>query len=697
MRLPIIKTVFLKELRELLRDRRSLAVMFGIPLVLYPVLTIALASLGQSRVTGLKEQRYRVAVVNPNGAPELIRRLNLKESGLEILERPTTGLTATTGPTTAAIDRPLVTGAVEAMLEIPLGFEPDVIAGKDVALTLRLDRSRTEADFAQRKLNAVLNKYEEWVIAQRLSRYNVPSAITKGIEEKVIDVSTAAQRMGNRLSQLMPLLILITGMLGALFPALAATTTERELGTLETLLVTPASRTELLLAKGLLVLLCGVLTGALNCLSMSLVLWRTFSLAMPGEGLTINYSSLALAFLASVPALVFFTAMVLLVGLLARTFREANSYATPAMLLPIASLALTIADVQATPGLLVTPIANTTLVMRDILRNKFLAGQFTVASISSLVYAGLLLSIAARLFSNEQLVNPSWEPLSMKGLGRGRSKQRAPRIPAVDEAIALFAIALLLLFYVQPSLMKLGLIPTIIITQVFLLFAPAVVMAWLGNWHWRDTFQLRASKPAATGGAVLLGIGLAPVVALVSYFQNKFWPPPETTQKFINELFVPALQAHPFLIPIIVGVFAGVFEELLFRGPIQTALLRKARPATAITVTAIIFAAAHLDLHGLPLRTLLGLILGWVVYHTRSILPAVLIHVLYDATQLAIAAWQVHHEDPAAPARLDAWFWARFGIGALMTIVGYLSIRRAARARDVVEDGPRGLEVVRAA
>jgi membrane protease YdiL (CAAX protease family)/ABC-type Na+ efflux pump permease subunit len=696
VRLPIIKTVFLKELREMLRDRRSLAVMFGIPLVLYPVLTIALATLGQNRVTGLKEQRYRVIVVNPAGAPELMRRLYDKKSGLEIIERiaperakvnPTTSPVSTAAP----INRFLTSGLADVVLDIPLGFEPEVIAQKDVALTLHVDRSRTEAEFALRKLNKIIDEYQEWVIAQRLSHFKVPPQVTKGIEQKVEDVATAAQRMGNRLSQLMPLLILITGMLGSLFPALSATTTERELGTLETLLVSPARRTELLVAKGLLVLLCGILTSALNCLSMSLVLWRTFSLTMPNEPLSISFSSLALSFVAALPALAFFTAMVLLVGLLARTFREANSYATPAMLLPIASLALTIADVQPTPGLLVTPIANTTLVMRDILRDRFIPGQFLLASISSFVYAGLLMSIAARLFSNEQLVNPSWEPLSLKGLGgRGASKKRPPRPPAIDEAIALFAAAILLLFYIQPSLMQFGLIPTLIITQVFLIFGPAVILAWLGNWNWIDTFKLREPRAKAVLGAVLLGIGLGPVTALFSYLQQKAWPAPPETQRFLEQLFVPALQKHPFLIPAIVGVFAGVFEELLFRGPIQTALIRKSKPANAIVITAFLFAAAHLDLHGLPLRTVLGVVLGWIVYRSGSIIPAILTHTLYDTTQLAVLAWQIHHDPKSAAASdntLDPTFWLRFAIGLAWTAVGLYLIHRTARPKSTPTHG----------
>ena len=86
LRLSIVKTVFLKELREMLRDRRSLAVMFGVPLVLYPLLTIALATLGKAKVDTLKETRYKIALVNRAAAPELARRLAVEEAGVEVFE-----------------------------------------------------------------------------------------------------------------------------------------------------------------------------------------------------------------------------------------------------------------------------------------------------------------------------------------------------------------------------------------------------------------------------------------------------------------------------------------------------------------------------------------------------------------------------------------------------------------------------------
>jgi membrane protease YdiL (CAAX protease family) len=346
----------------------------------------------------------------------------------------------------------------------------------------------------------------------------------------------------------------------------------------------------------------------------------------------------------------------------------------------------------------VTPIANTTLIMRDILRDKATVGQFVLAAVSSLVYSGLLLSVAARLFSNEQLVNPAWEPLSMKGLGTRGSARRRPRLPAIDEAIALFAVSLLLIFYVQPSLTRFGLLPMLTITQLALVLAPAVVFAAIGHWHWRATFRLNPTRAGALVGGALLGLGLVPVVSLLSALQRKVWPANPETEKLISDLFVPTLRDHPFLTPVLVGALAGICEELLFRGPVQTALMRKLKPWTAIVVTAVIFAAAHMDLHGLPLRAVLGLVLGWVVWRTGSIFPGMLVHGLYDAGAVAIASWQVHQAGSAAAAAsveapvFDAWTGVRLAVGVVLALVGWWMLRRL--AAPPAEELPRGFELV---
>jgi sodium transport system permease protein len=358
-----------------------------------------------------------VAVTDPGSAPELLARLRVEGSAIkpQFADKP---------------DAALASGAIDAVLEIPPDAQRRAIAGEPIEFTIRLDRSRSGADFTQRKIDKVLDDYERWLMEQRLSRYHAPASVLEPLKRHTVDIAPREQVFGRMLAQTLPLLLLITGMLGALFPALNATTTERELGTLETLLVTPAGRTELLLAKGALVLISACLTAGLNMLSMSLVLLKSMSMLVQGDAqYSISPMALLLSYVASIPALIFFSAIVLIVGLVAWNFREANSFATPTMLLPLGSMAVGIAEPAATPAILLTPVANTTVIIREVLTGRATFAAFALAFVSSCLYATIVLSFAARVFRSEQLVNPSWEPLSLKGL-RGSKGKRPPASPS---------------------------------------------------------------------------------------------------------------------------------------------------------------------------------------------------------------------------------------------------------------------------
>ncbi len=687
MRFEVVKTVFLKELREMLRDRRSLVVMFGLPLLLYPLLAIGITGMGLKRQKELREQPARVFLEHADAAPRLRELIGQKESGLEL---------ETAAPSDP--DAELRAGKLDAVLHVPLLAEQRALAGEDVEIRLQLNRSRTEAKFVEDKVRKTISDYERWLIEQRLQRLGVPATVLKPLKTETDDVATSDQRFGKVLAAALPVILLMTGMLGALFPALNATTTERELGTLETLLVTPVGRTELLVAKGSLVLLCGLLTAGLNMLSMALVLLRSVSLASQGtESLRISVGALSLAFLAAVPAIIFFSALVLIAGLLARNFREANSFATPCMLVPMAAMAVGFMEPPLSAGLLVTPVVSTTLIIREVMTAHVSVRAFVLAFVSSCVYAGLMLSLAGRLFSSEQLVNPAWEPISMKGLRRATARG-VRRLPAVDSALTLFAVSLLLLFYVSPSWPVLWshvdpnadrhkLLVTLFGNELLLILAPALFFAWLARWRWAQTFSWRPTRLGVLGGAALVGIGLAPWINLLSGLQQMFWPRDPESARMEAELMVPALAQHPVLVIVTVGLLAGICEELFYRGPLQTAFLRRLPPWGAIVITALLFAGIHLDLHGMALRALLGMFLGWIVWRSASIFPAMLAHGLYDSTALALAAWTIRRHgaervmtETSIPSfHLTASDAAQLIAGALLLAAGWYFCRKSLR------------------
>src|SRR5580765_1688464 len=188
----------------MLRDRRSLAIMFGIPLLLYPLMTVLVASIGLAKTKQLTEHPVNLVVIDGTKAPRLVEMMGEEKSGVKIA--------VSSDP---AAD--LALGKLDAIIEVPAGAERDALAGRENAIQVRLDRSRTESLAAERKLDKLFDKYQEWVIEQRLAQRGVEKSVVTPIKHTVKDIATGDQRLGKILSFSLPVLLLVTGMLGAFF------------------------------------------------------------------------------------------------------------------------------------------------------------------------------------------------------------------------------------------------------------------------------------------------------------------------------------------------------------------------------------------------------------------------------------------------------------------------------------------------
>src|SRR5262245_40102060 len=140
MRLSIVKIVFRKELREMLRDRRSLTIMFGIPLVLYPILTVLIGTIGVSKKKQFTETPARVTIVNSQDAPNLIEAIDEKDSGATLV-------------LSADPEKDLAAGKVDAILIVPAKTQSNALAGQQPEVIIKLDRSRTSTTFVEGKIN----------------------------------------------------------------------------------------------------------------------------------------------------------------------------------------------------------------------------------------------------------------------------------------------------------------------------------------------------------------------------------------------------------------------------------------------------------------------------------------------------------------------------------------------------------------
>jgi ABC-type Na+ efflux pump permease subunit len=214
-----------------------------------------------------------------------------------------------------------------------------------------------------------------------------------------------ASGSGRWLSVFVPLVLILMTMTGAVYPAIDLTAGERERGTLEILIAAPIPRISVLLAKYVAVVAVAVLTAVVNLGAM------TVSVLLTGLGETLfGPGGISAVTILEIFGLVilfaaFFAAVLLVVTSFARSFKEAQAYLIPLMLVSIAPGLLALAPRLSLNGpLALVPLLNIVLLSRDLLDGQAHPGAAAVVIGATALYAFLAIVLAARLFGAEAVL-----------------------------------------------------------------------------------------------------------------------------------------------------------------------------------------------------------------------------------------------------------------------------------------------------
>ncbi len=634
-----IKRLFLKDLLDILRDRRTLITLIVVPLVLYPGLMLCFIQLGSIQAGRLKQQRFLIGVNDPFlkdwlGRLTQVDAAMLKDTPEE--DRPPGIYESEIIVKSAEELRALVAAGtlhVAAIVERPT--DPRV---EQLRLDVIKDSSEIRSEIAEGSLRAVLTRFAEDKTEQVLGASGYGMDVIRPVVISEIDVATAVKRGGSLLGQILPLVLILMTITGAIYPAIDLTAGERERGTLETLLVCPIPISEIIIGKFLVVVIVSLLGATLNLASMGLTIqFGGLKQALEVGGETeVPFAALPVVLLCLVPLAVLSSALLLAVSSYAKTFKEAQSYVTPVIIMALMPAGIAaLPGVELTSTMMVLPVANMVLLTRELLVGTVTVGTVLIVVLSTALYAAAAVGVAIRVFGQEAVLFSdagSWRSY----LGRG-TRQVADRPKPV---LALIYVAVLFptWFYVQSGLQLL--LPDqftlqLIIIQILMvaLFAigPMVVLRYFGV-RWRTAFGWRWPSARALIGALLVGAGtwaLGHELLLIQRAFGFFGVSDAWLEQFAAEqqglLGLPPVGAI-----VLLAIVPAVCEELFFRGMLLGALRNVLWPWTAILVVALIFAAFHYFLQRFALTYALGALLGYVAWQTGSLLPCIVIHLMHN-------------------------------------------------------------------
>ncbi len=400
MGLQSVGVVYRKELREWLRDRRTLISTVLVPLLAFPLLIGGMISLSVVLVGQAKKEVPKVMIVHGEDAPAVVDALRANKE-IEIV------------PYAENWKNQISEKQIRAAVEIPPDFQASLEKGNSQSVQVDYYEGEIKSEFGAEHVEKSLKDYRDDVIKKRLEAKNLPPSLIEPFATKKQNVAPPEKVGGATFGGFIGYMVILLCMTGAIYPAIDLTAGEKERGTMETILSSPISRLDLVLGKFGLVLSAALATASLSVLSMgvSFSLIRRYGFSGGGRGeavqLLFNLGPKAVisVFLMALPLAVLFSAVLMTIALFAKTYKEAQSYLTPmTFLVVIPAVASLLPGVELTPKLALVPILSTSLVCKEIMTGTYHWGSMAMIFGSSCVYGAVAIFIAAKTFQRESVL-----------------------------------------------------------------------------------------------------------------------------------------------------------------------------------------------------------------------------------------------------------------------------------------------------
>ena len=387
--------ILIKELTDMIRDRRTIFMMVVMPLVVIPLLATTAIKLTQSQIEKAKDKELRVAVIGETAAPELFERLSKEENFFLV--------TMTNGDSARAMT---AEQTLDGVVIIPQDFSEFVEGDKQATIRL-IFKSSESLNAARRRIEAIIDQYDREIVNERIGRLQLDETLFDAIAIEREDVASTEEKFAENAGGFLPYIFIIFGFMGSIYPALDLGAGEKERGTLETILSSPASRFDIVMGKFLVVLLFSIATAFLAMLGVLIMVYQFLPtietnitqtvMDMLGPRRIFIIMSMVL------PVSAFFAAVALAISIFARSFKEAQS-----MMAPLNIIIILPAMIGMLPGFKLSavtaaiPILNLSLATKAILGGS--ADPILIAEVylSLFFLAGVSIYGCAKWFNREE-------------------------------------------------------------------------------------------------------------------------------------------------------------------------------------------------------------------------------------------------------------------------------------------------------
>ncbi len=636
-----IKILVRKEIMDILRDRKTLIMMVVVPVLLYPLLIIGMA-LVFGRIAQSQEEKVYTVGYSAEYEDTVSRLRELYQEDKEN-DDGEGGLVFVAYPG----ERTSQKEAGQLSFEMFSGEDmPDIllnITEKNGAehIVVMYNSTENDSESAMYEAEDLLELYCEELLDDRLAEEGLTEEFLHPVTFESEDQASESESFGMSIGGSIGMMLVITILLGAIYPAIDATAGEKERGTLETLLTLPVTNFQMILSKYISVSLFACATAIISLLSLGgSVLFLIFGVAgeilkdMPHISPVVLTAAVPGILLTMISTALLATAACMCFCVFARSFKEANNYVTPVLfVIMFASMAGMIPAVKFDHVTAMIPFVNVSLMIRQITAWQFVPALAGTTILVNLGYSVLVVYVLAHIYDSENVLFS--DGFAGFALFRRRSEIKKGTVPAPGDLLIGITVLLLLLLYVGSAVsVRAGFWGTM--ASQFLIFAVPLFMVWYLKSDVRTLFSLRRPRRGTILGSILLYLGAYCLMICVGAVFMKLLP---GSTENLETSFGPVLD-QPFpVILLVIAAMPAVGEEILFRGLLFGSLRTRMSDRKAILISAAVFAAFHMSLVKLIPTFMLGAVFACILSGTGSLYVTSCLHFLNNAVSMAVSKY----------------------------------------------------------
>ena len=395
------RIVFFKEMRDILRDRKTLLLMIVLPIVAVPLLLNLFIGFVLKQEEEARTEVLEYVVFGVEHAPELTKTFETSKGFKNV---------SLSSPDELA--RAIREDSIDFGLVIPEKTAGWLSGEEQATIEFHFDNASVGSKVEERVVK-VVGEFNNKVTAARLTELGVSSsrkrrALLEPIRLEKKGTGNLREVIGDRIGGMVPYFFIAFCFMGVVYPAIHLGAGEKERGTLETLLLAPIPRHQLVIGKFLAVFCGGVIAVLLNLASVG-----TWLAVKAGEfrgvlGSLIGWIDtldLVLLALMLIPVAAMFAALLLSVSIFARNSPEASTLISPfGIVLIVPAVLALLPGVELNWFWAWIPVTNVSLAMKELLKGTMDYSMLLAIFASSTLIAAGLLFFCAKWFNRESVL-----------------------------------------------------------------------------------------------------------------------------------------------------------------------------------------------------------------------------------------------------------------------------------------------------